>query len=161
MMPAGDITAPQQAETLMLSQAGRFSIQIFSPEAAGNRGAQGRYDVLGFRRPADRHQRFVMTWSSSLGQSYGRLEWFETDSRHRIFSERNELFDEAAELRFLQQVFGFDMRAIDRPSLVRHLMTPFIQPAGRDKAIQEVRFQYADQEILLRIIPDRNEAKPD
>jgi outer membrane biogenesis lipoprotein LolB len=147
-------TQYQQSE-LQKTLAGRFAIRLQSDQAGHDRGAQGRFDWLHYKpTPGSDQSRYVLIWSSTLGQALGRIEWWQNGaaSEYQVFNEKNELLAPEARAEALARLLGRTFEDEAMNEMLSALTQSFI--TAEADGTDTFEWRHADLLVLLRILVD-------
>jgi len=144
-----------QESQLQKTLTGRFALRLQSDQQENDRGAQGRFEWLHYGpAPGADQSRYILIWSSSLGQALGRIEWWQNGAapEYRVFNEKNELLDQEARSELLARLLGraFENDAMDE--MLGALTQSFM--ATETHGTNAFEWRHADFLVFLRILVD-------
>lgn len=149
------VVAQYQEHQLQKTLTGRFSLRLQSDQQENDRGAQGRFEWLHYSAvPGADQSRYVLIWSSSLGQAFGRIEWWQNGAApdYRVFNEKNELLDQKARSELLARLLGRAFEDDAMNEMLAALTQSFI--AAEARGADAFEWRHAEFLVFLRILVD-------
>lgn len=154
--PSGGIF---KKENLVLSESGRFSIQVLSADRETLRGAQGRFERLRFETTQpERVVLDVVSWIGPLGQTLGRIETRTSISdrpRYRVLDSQNQLLDVRRQGEMIKIITGERIPDDEVGLMIAKLMDVFTGRLEPDAQGRRVEFSQGLLRFEVRLVLDQ------